>query len=78
MLVILNSKAAKDLRKLPAKDQVLIIRKLDIYAATGTGDVKKLKGREEFRLRHGIWRAMFVIEGNVIVVSIMHRSAIYD
>ena len=78
MQVILTAKATKDLRKLPAKDQDQIIQKLEVYAASGAGDVKKLKGRAGFRLRHGVWRAMFVVEGNVIVVSILHRSAAYE
>ena len=78
MRVIYSAGASKDLRKLPIKDQEQIVLKLDVYAATGAGDVKKLMARVGFRLRHGVWRANFVIEGDVIVVSILHRSAAYQ
>ena len=55
-----------------------MIEKLENFAATGEGDVKKLVGSEFYRLRHGQWRAIFEIEGDVIVLRVGHRREIYD
>jgi mRNA interferase RelE/StbE len=78
MRVIYSAGASKDLRRLPVWDQEQIVFKMDHYAETGKGDIKKLQGRAGYRLRHGVWRANFVIEGDVIVVSILHRGAAYQ
>jgi hypothetical protein len=43
---------------MPSKDRLALLGKLETYAATGLGDVKKLKGSASFRLRHGDWRAI--------------------
>ena len=52
--------------------------KLQTFAQTGQGDVKRLKGRDESRLRVGDWRIIFYCEGNtVVVVAVGHRREIY-
>lgn len=79
MQVIFTKSATKDLRKLPGADAAAIIAKLSAFAETGAGDVKKLAGSEnEYRLRHGNWRALFEIEDGVIVVRVAHRREVYD
>ena len=78
MTFIISSRAKKDLDGLPTKDRDAIITKLQTFARTGAGDVKKLQGRPEYRLRHGVWRAMFEIEDGIIVLRVLHRSAAYD
>jgi mRNA interferase RelE/StbE len=41
--------------------------------------VKRLKGREEARLRVGDWRIVFYIDRNIIVVAeVGHRRETYD
>lgn len=77
MQVEITRTAAKDLKKMPKKDALALLNKLEKYAETGEGDVKKLKGRSEFRLRHGDWRALFEVENNVIVLRAGHRRSIY-
>jgi len=77
MQVRYTNTALKELKKLPAKDRDALMAKLDIYAETGAGDVKKLQGRDGYRLRHRTWRAIFIIQGDVVVVHIAHRSKIY-
>ncbi len=53
--------------------------KLAIFAETGQGDVKRLKGRAGARLRVGDWRVIFYVEGDTIVVAAVgHRREIYD
>ena len=53
--------------------------KLEMFAETGSGDVKRLKGRAGSRLRVGDWRVIFYAEGDTIVVAAVgHRREIYD
>ncbi|MFV0383373.1 type II toxin-antitoxin system RelE family toxin [Paracoccus sp. (in: a-proteobacteria)] len=77
MQVIITSAARKGLRKMPANDRTAMMAKLTAFAENGEGDVKKLVGSDYFRLRHGEWRAIFAIEGDVIVLKVAHRREIY-
>jgi len=53
--------------------------KLLAFAQTGTGDVKRLKGRAGSRLRVGDWRVIFYVERDtMIVAAVGHRREIYD
>ncbi|HAH09278.1 MAG TPA: plasmid stabilization protein [Alphaproteobacteria bacterium] len=76
--VELSAKALKQLRSLPLVDRDVLLNKLQTFAQTGRGDVKKLKGSHFFRLRHGDWRAVFDRKDNVLfVLDIAHRRDIY-
>lgn len=77
MHVRYSKSARKDLRKLPAKDCAAILAKFETYAKTGIGDVKKLTGRNDFRLRHGQWRAIFEMVDGILVVQVLHRNTAY-
>ncbi len=53
--------------------------RLNQFAADGSGDIKKLKGRAGARLRVGDWRVIFYEDGNSIVIAAVgHRREIYD
>lgn len=78
MQVTYSNAAAKALRKMPRKDAAALVIKLNSFAATGEGDVKKLVGSPYHRLRHGDWRAIFEIEDDVLVVKVAHRREVYD
>jgi mRNA interferase RelE/StbE len=53
--------------------------RLTAFAASGVGDVKRLKGRAGARLRIGDWRVIFdETEEAIIVVAVGHRREIYD
>jgi mRNA interferase RelE/StbE len=57
--IILTHAAAKDLDALPSEGRVSVENGLINYALTGDGDVKKLSGRQGFRLRIGRYRVLF-------------------
>lgn len=78
MPVVITAKALKDLKSVPARDVTAILAKLEIFAAHGTGDVKKLQSRDGYRLRHGDWRALFTMDGDVVVIRVLHRREAYD
>jgi mRNA interferase RelE/StbE len=65
--------------KLAAQVRQRIDVRLTEYAATGRGDVKRLKGRLGSRLRVGDWRVIFYEEdGSIVIVAVGHRRDIYD
>lgn len=79
MNVTYTNAAVKALRKMPASDAKVLVEKLEVYAATGDGDVKRLVGLQgRYRLRHGDWRAIFEIQDGVLVVKVAHRREIYE
>lgn len=73
------SAATSQWLKLAPEVRHRINTRLEQYAATGYGDVKKLKGRAGMRLRVGDWRVIFYDEGGTInVAAVGHRRDIYD
>ena len=57
--IILTLSAAKDLDGLPKDAREQVEAGLHRYAMTGQGDVKRLQGRDGFRLRIGSYRVIF-------------------
>jgi mRNA interferase RelE/StbE len=71
--------AARQWLKLSANIRKRIDAKLTVYAETGSGDIKRLKGRAGCRLRVGDWRAIFIEDSaSIIVVAVGNRRDIYD
>jgi len=53
--------------------------KIETFAETGNGDVKKLQGRAGSRLRVGDFRVIFYIEDQfMVIVAVGDRRDIYD
>jgi hypothetical protein len=53
--------------------------KLTVYATSGSGDVKRLKGLAGCRLRIGNWRVIFIEDArSITVVAVGNRKEIYD
>ena len=67
--LIYSDRAAKQLDSLPLAAQEHVIETLDQYAISGVGDVKKLAGRDGYRLRVGSYRVVFA-EDQVTVLAI--------
>jgi mRNA interferase RelE/StbE len=71
--------SARQWVKLAAPIRQRIDARLTEFATDGKGDVKRLKGRQESRLRVGDWLVIFYEESNtIIVVAVGHRREIYD
>jgi len=71
-----SKQAIKTLAKLPANQSTRIRSKLRQYAddpASQVNNVKKLQGREAFRLRVGDWRVLF--DENDIVIDVIRIGA---
>lgn len=72
--IAFTSASARQWAKLSPDIRDRVDRRLTEFATTGHGDVKRLKGREESRLRVGDWRVIFYEDQGTIVI----RREIYD
>ncbi len=75
--------AIKVLRRMPRNTANIIRQKIEEVARNPANarNVKKLKGREGFRLRIGDWRVVYALEAEVlilIVIDIGPRGGVYD
>jgi mRNA-degrading endonuclease RelE of RelBE toxin-antitoxin system len=78
--VIWSPEARADLRAIDRETAMQILRCLDRYLATRTGDVKKLKPPlTGFRLRCGDYRVFFDPEGEsaIAITGVRHRREAY-
>jgi mRNA interferase RelE/StbE len=77
--ITFTAAATRHWLKLPANTRKRIDAKLTVYAANGSGDVKRLKGRMGCRLRVGDWRVIFIEEStSIVVVAVGNRRDIYE
>ncbi|MGV3550014.1 type II toxin-antitoxin system RelE family toxin [Rhizobium sp.] len=77
-----SKQAIKTLSKIPANESTRIRSKLRQYAddpVSQANNVKKLQGRDAYRLRVGDWRVIFD-ENDVIieVIKIGPRGSVYE
>ena len=72
---------ARDLRALPAKDVHRILKCFEqLSEPPRPAGCEKLSGRERYRLRQGIYRIVYEIRDDVlmvIVVKVGHRRDVY-
>ena len=73
---------AKDLRKIPSGNVKKILRRVRSLALNprGPGCVK-LSGQERYRIRQGVYRIVYEIKDDeiiVVVVKVAHRSRVYS
>jgi mRNA interferase RelE/StbE len=79
MAVTFTPVALRQWIKLSPDIRARIKAKLEAFAESGSGDVKRLKGRAGSRLRVGDWRVIFYTEGiTIVIAAVGHRREIYD
>jgi mRNA interferase RelE/StbE len=77
--ILFTPAASRQWTKLTTQIRRRIDVRLTEFAASGKGDVKRLKGRQGSRLRVDDWRVIFYEEaGSIVVVAVGHRREIYD
>ena len=78
----ISKKVQKDFRNIPKKDAEKIL--MMIYSLADNPhptQSKKLKGDELYRLRIGLYRVIYEITNNRLIVTVVkvgHRKNIYD
>jgi mRNA interferase RelE/StbE len=81
--VVVDDRARKDLRRIDPQPRQRILRAITRLAAGAeiVGDVKRLSGSGEYRLRVGDWRVRFERHDRelvIIVVRVLPRGRAYD
>jgi mRNA interferase RelE/StbE len=81
--VVIDDRARKDLRRIdpPMRQRILRAIARLAHGAELTGDIKRLQGSREYRLRVGDWRVRFEREDQeliITVVRVLPRGRAYD
>ena len=78
--IIWDEKAYDELNKLEPSISRRIAKKVcELSENPFSKDIKRLKGRDDFRLRIGDYRVIFEIDGNNIqILKVGHRKNVYD
>jgi mRNA interferase RelE/StbE len=76
--IVLTRAAAKDLDALGPDAREFVMSGLIRYAMSGAGDVKRLSGRDGFRLRIGRYRVIFDEDAaTVLAIAIGTRETTF-
>jgi len=79
--ITFKKSVAKDLRTIPKSDIKKILSKIDTLSENPRGEgCIKLSGKENYRVRQGLYRIVYEIQDNVLVVNVVkvaHRSQVY-
>jgi len=79
--ITFKKSVAKDLRSIPNQDVDRILKRIDKLADDPRADgCIKLSGHENYRVRLGLYRVIYEIRDDVLVVNIVkvgHRSSVY-
>ena len=79
--ITFKKSVAKDLRIIPKNDIRKILSKIDTLAVNPRGEgCIKLSGQESYRIRQGLYRIVYEIKDDVLVVNVVkvaHRSHVY-
>ena len=79
--ITFKKSVAKDLRVIPKNDITKILSKIDTLAVNPRGEgCIKLSGLENYRVRQGLYRIVYEIKDDVLVVNVIkvaHRSQVY-
>jgi len=81
--VLVDDRARKDLRRIDPPTRRRILNAIARLAqdAQLTGDVKRLRGSHEYRLRVGDWRVRFERQDRqlvIVIVRVLPRGRAYD
>lgn len=79
--LVFKESVAKDFRSIPKKDVLRILKRIEALSDDPRGEgCVKLSTQERYRVRQGVYRIVYEIRENeliVLVVKVGHRCAIY-
>ncbi|WP_018953451.1 type II toxin-antitoxin system RelE family toxin [Thioalkalivibrio sulfidiphilus] len=72
---------AKDLRPIPSRDIARILKRIEALADDPRpSDSQKLSGQERYRVRQGVYRIIYEIVDDELIVTVVkigHRREVY-
>lgn len=80
MKILISAKVFKQLNKLPESIRKLVVQKIEGLAQSSQNlNIKKLSGRDGFRLRAGNHRIIYknLNRDEIIILSVKHRKDAY-
>lgn len=79
--LVIKKSVSKDLRPIPNKDVARIIRRIEeLQENPRPVGSEKLSGQERYRVRQGIYRIIYEVEDEVLIVTVVkvgHRKHVY-
>ncbi len=79
--LLFKKSIAKDLRAIPKKDVARILERFDALSEDPRAPgCEKLSGRERYRARQGVYRIVYEIKDDVLIILVVkvgHRRDIY-
>ncbi len=79
--LVFKKSVAKDLRSIPKKNVARILKRIEALREDPRGEgCVKLSAQERYRVRQGVYRIVYEIRDNeliVVIVRVSHRSVIY-
>lgn len=76
-----KNSVSKDLRRIPQRDIALILARIDALADDPrSSGCEKLSGQERYRVRQGVYRIVYEIRDEVLIVTVVkvgHRRDVY-
>ncbi|MEH6534617.1 MAG: type II toxin-antitoxin system RelE/ParE family toxin [Photobacterium frigidiphilum] len=79
--ITFKKSVAKDFLSIPKQDVQRILKRIDSLAENPRAEgCTKLSGQENYRVRQGLYRIVYEIRDDVLVVNVVkvgHRSAVY-
>ena len=80
--IVFKRSVYKDLRPIPKADVKRILAQIDSLAEDPRGPgCEKLSGQERYRVRQGVYRIVYEILDEQLVVTVVkvgHRARVYD
>jgi mRNA interferase RelE/StbE len=77
-----KASVAKDLRAIPNQDVKRILARIETLSENPRGEgCVKLSGQERYRVRQGLYRIIYEIQDEQLVVHVVkvgHRSSVYE
>jgi mRNA interferase RelE/StbE len=70
--VVFRKSVEKELKQIPAKDQIRILKRIASLASDPRPQgSKKLSGQERYRLRQGNYRILYEIQDTKLIVTVV-------
>ncbi len=79
--LVFRKSVSKDFRSIPKKDVARILQRLEwLQENPRPADSEKLSGQERYRIRQGVYRVVYEVQDELLVVTVVkvgHRKHVY-